>query len=161
VLRVNSGATAPEWGTVGSSGKVLQVVQGTTTTAVTIAGSTYAQSGIEATITPSLATSKILILSTCNTRSTRNSSNTQSKAQIRRGTGTVIQDWGTMFMGIEPGSTGDLGMNITRAISYLDDPSTTSATTYYIYGAGAEATDTLRFQNNSAPSSIILMEIGA
>jgi len=154
-------ATGLKWVAPAGGGKVLQVIQGTTSTQVNIAGQTYAQSGIEATITPSAASSKILILATCSTRSNRTSSNTQSKAQIRRGTGTVIQDYITTFMGIEPNSSGYLAINMTRAISYLDSPSTTSATTYYIYGTGAEASDTISFQMNSAPSSIILMEIGA
>lgn len=149
-----------KWATP-AGGKVLQVVQGTTTTSTSIAGSTYAATGIEATITPSASSSKILIIATCSTRSARNSSNTQSKAQIRRGTGTIIQDYLTTFMGIEPATSGALAINMTRTISYLDSPSTTSATTYYIYGTGAEPSDTITFQMNSAPSSIILMEIGA
>jgi hypothetical protein len=66
-LTVNSGATAPEWAApAAGGGKVLQVVQGSTSTPVSNSTNVYADTGVTASITPSAATSKVLILVTHN-----------------------------------------------------------------------------------------------
>jgi hypothetical protein len=52
VLTVNSGATAPEWAAAAAGGKVLQVVQGDYATSTSSSSSTYADTGLTATITP-------------------------------------------------------------------------------------------------------------
>ncbi len=62
VLAVNSGATAPEWKTIPAGGKVLQVVQGTTQTAASTTSASYSDTNLTATITPSSASSKILVM---------------------------------------------------------------------------------------------------
>ena len=58
VLKVSGGI--PSWGT--DSGKVLQVVQASTSTAVSNSTSTLADTGLSATITPRSASSKILVM---------------------------------------------------------------------------------------------------
>jgi hypothetical protein len=62
VLTVASGV--PSWATpaAGGGGKVLQVVQATSTTATTIASTTFTDTTITATITPTSATSTIMVL---------------------------------------------------------------------------------------------------
>ena len=64
VLKMNSGATAPEWGTAGG-GAVQQVVQKYKTDVTTQAGNGYASfhdiSGMSQAITPTKASSKILV----------------------------------------------------------------------------------------------------
>ena len=55
-------ATGLKWVTAGGGGKVLQVVGATTTTSTTIASTSYTDTTITATITPTSATSKILVL---------------------------------------------------------------------------------------------------
>ena len=55
-------ATGLKWDTVGGGGKVLQVVQATYSTATTIASTTYTDTGLSLSITPSDATSKILVI---------------------------------------------------------------------------------------------------
>ena len=47
---------------IGGVGKIGQVVQGTTTTGVTITSSTYVDTGLSASITPSSTSSKILVM---------------------------------------------------------------------------------------------------
>jgi hypothetical protein len=60
VLTVAGGV--PSWATpAGGGGKVLQVVYGDTTTSTTIASTSYADTGLSASITPSSATSKVLV----------------------------------------------------------------------------------------------------
>ena len=50
-------ATGIKWATPAGGGKVLQVVQGTTSTSTTIATTTYTDTTLTATITPSAASS--------------------------------------------------------------------------------------------------------
>jgi hypothetical protein len=52
-LQVNAGATAPEWAAPAGGGKVLQVIQATYATQVTNSTSTFEDTGLTATITPS------------------------------------------------------------------------------------------------------------
>jgi hypothetical protein len=62
-LKADSTAgTGLAWATLPSSGKVLQVVTATTSTAVSFSSGTMTDSGLTVTITPTLNTSKVLIL---------------------------------------------------------------------------------------------------
>ena len=54
----SSTATGLKWATPAGGGKVLQVVSATTTTEVTSSSSTFADTGLTATITPTSATSQ-------------------------------------------------------------------------------------------------------
>jgi len=58
----STAATGIKWASPAGGGKILQVVQGTTTTETTIASTTMTDTTITATITPTSATSTILIL---------------------------------------------------------------------------------------------------
>jgi hypothetical protein len=60
VLSVASGV--PTWSAPVGGGKVLQVITNTTSTDVTTASTTFADSGVTATITPSSTGSRILVL---------------------------------------------------------------------------------------------------
>ena len=60
VLTVAGGV--PSWATPATGGKVLQVVSATTSTPVSNNTVTPADTGLTATITPTLATSKILVI---------------------------------------------------------------------------------------------------
>lgn len=63
VLKVNSGATAPEWGSV-SGGKIAQIVVSNLLTTATSSSSTFVDTGLSVTITPSSASNKILLYGT-------------------------------------------------------------------------------------------------
>jgi len=161
VLKVNSGATALEWGTAGGGGKVLQVVTATTTTAVTVASTTYTDGGLSASITPSSATSKVLVLAQQNLYVTRDPADRAfAKAQLVRGASSLFAS--TYFFGTRSSSATREAVG-TFAITWLDSPSTTSATTYKVQIA---CVDTANFgevkgQYGSSASSIVLLEIGA
>ena len=53
--------TGLKWATPAGGGKVLQVVQGTYSTPTTIASTTFTDTGLSLAITPTLATSKVLV----------------------------------------------------------------------------------------------------
>jgi hypothetical protein len=159
VLQVNSGATAPEWATAAAGGgKVLQVVQGTTSTLVTNGTNVYADTGLTATITPSSASSKVLVIVAQNgvAKRTSNSGNAVVINLLRGATGICL------FAAY----TGWTGSNLDNAVgssgvTYLDTPATTSATTYKTQFKNDLNTTNVQVQFSSDVSTITLLEIGA
>ena len=161
----SSTATGLKWATP-ASGKVLQVIYGTTSTALEIASTSLTDSGITATITPSSATSKVLVLVNAIIFTQRlNASGPQMEAALKRG-GTTILDYQGLDKQMVTLATQNQTINrITVPINMgiLDEPATTSATTYKVQGSMATTADTAKvtFQPEGTPSTIILMEIGA
>lgn len=157
VLQVNSGATAPEWATPAGGGKVLQVVEGSTSTLASSSSTSFADTGLTATITPSSATSKVLVF-VHHTTNNKTSGNSGSSLHIR-----LLRD-ATVISEAHGGYTGTaLDLNFaSSSMSILDSPATTSATTYKTtFANSGAAAAAVEVQKNSDRSSIILMEIGA
>jgi hypothetical protein len=163
VLRVNSGATAPEWVTPAGGGKVLQVVSATTTTATTIATTTFTDTTITATITPTSASSTIMVLVQGQVYADRGASQCFYSARLLRDATTIhnIEPAGSYNFS---GASGATIQNLFP-INWVDSPATTSATTYKVQGKIQSTTNsaTTTWQNNggSGTSTIILLEIGA
>jgi hypothetical protein len=141
------------------SGKVLQVVSTQTSTQAINTTNTYADTNLTATITPTSASSKILVLVSHN-GCTKSAGNTANRIGLRllRGATTLITI-GDYFL-----YTGTALEIIGESISFshLDSPATTSATTYktqFMNPANVSSV-TLQFvgQHNS---TITLIEIGA
>ena len=161
VLKVNSGATAPEWAAPAAGGKVLQVVMGTTTTTTSISSTqTETDSGLSATITPSAASSKILVYVTQVTKYERSENQMFWDYFLYRASTSI---WGTASGTFDMRATGATLVSWCGevALTYLDSPNTTSATTYKTRGSRWSSSGTITFQNLDAKSQIILMEIGA
>jgi len=157
VLKVNSGGTALEWGTAGGGGKVLQVVSTSTTSSTTIATTTLTDTGITATITPTSATSKILVLISATGYLVRSTTALGAGAQLLRGA-TMISQW------VSPNFlfNQSTGLTVSQGLSYLDDPATTSATTYKLQAKVETTANSQQFIfSNDGPSTITLLEIGA
>ena len=129
---INASAAIAGTKLVMPTGSVLQVVQAvqTTTTTISTTGSWQAV-GLEAAITPSSSSSKILITVT---GSQYNDTNDQTAgATIFRGS-TRLGDTTTGFMPtyINWGNGGGDDLQVACNVTYLDSPSTTSATTYSV-----------------------------
>ncbi len=92
VLTVSGGV--PVWATP-AGGKVLQVVQGSTTTSVANSTSTFADTNLTATITPTSATSKVLVLIAQNGSGKTTGTTNQSLdfRVLRGGTEIFCQCW--------------------------------------------------------------------
>jgi hypothetical protein len=147
-----------KWAAAAGGGKVLQVVQATYTTQTSNSTDVLADTGLTATITPSAATSKILVLAHHNGVS-KSSGNANNAVQIElyRGASTSLA---TVFAGYT-GTTlrVDIGTNV---ITYLDSPSTTSATTYKTrFKNGGTNAASVTVQQDGAFSSMTLIEVGA
>jgi hypothetical protein len=144
-----------------ASAKVLQVINSAYSTA-TSGTTSYVDSGITATITPTLNTSKILVFANVSLSSVRASSNnTTTNVQLRRGTTTIANYDTRQWNYIDGLSSGTYTLATVSTLTYMDSPATTSATTYTIRGQGPESTSSFTFQPNSGPSAMVLMEIGA
>jgi hypothetical protein len=142
------------------TGSVLQVVNATYSTLTTSSSSTFADTGLTATITPTSATSKILVLvNQCGCG--KESNNTNMYLRLLRSGSTIVN--------IErlAGNTGSTASNFFGSISssYLDSPATTSATTYKTqfasYGNNALVYTQVDSGGVASTSTITLLEIAA
>jgi hypothetical protein len=157
-------ATGLKWVAPAGGGKVLQVIQATTTTETVISSASYTDSTLSATITPSSATSQVLAIVSGSIRIRRSSGSFTFVGQVRLlRDATVAQErLNIAQLEIDTSATeNNISANTPLAFTYLDSPATTSAITYKIQGALSSATGTLTFQYDSSAASIILMEIGA
>jgi hypothetical protein len=151
-------------------GKVLQVVQGTTTTEVTVTGITFTDTTLTASITPISTSSKILILTSQSYYARRASSAyALCGARLLRGTTTIWNPNPEDSSGSYGHGIHLLGTSTTTSaygtidFNYLDSPSTTIATTYKTQIRAYSTTGIVSAQENgpnqNSASSIILIEI--
>ena len=136
-----------------SAGKVLQVVNYGTFAETSASGATDVLTDLAVTITPSSASSKILVLANYSI----GSSGSDALSRLYRDR-TALGS----FIKSRPSSTWANFMN-THAINYLDSPSTTSAVTYAIYIRSISAITYFNRNGastiNNAYSTITAMEI--
>jgi hypothetical protein len=149
--------TAAEMNNLRGAFRVLQVVEGSTTTETSSSSTTFADTTLSATITPSATSSKILVyVSHAQNIKTGSSALNGLKLKVVRGA-TDIYTIGT-FLGYT-GST--LELYFPAHGIYLDSPNTTSATTYKTQFANSNAVSLVQVQQGSVRSTMILMEISA
>jgi hypothetical protein len=137
--------------------RVLQVVSVEYTTATNTTSTTYVTTGLNASITPSSSSSKILVFA--------------SGALQNSGSGTAVRV--SLFRGTVAGTNLATGSNV-KGMGYaypttiggyscmtLDSPATTSATTYTVGFATGNGTVTATVQPDTISSTMVLMEISA
>ena len=153
----------------GGGGKVLQVVQTVETDDSSMSSATFADIGISADITPTASSSKILVIATLDVGGDGGA----------RGGLRLVRDSTDVLLADAAGSRTRASVTTAPAsnaytvhpnITYLDSPSTTSATTYKLQ-ASIEGSNTIylnRTETNTdssdfyrGASTLTLMEIGA
>lgn len=173
VLTSNGAAALPTFQAAGGGGggKVLQVVQGTLTTATTSTSTGYADTGLTVTITPSATTSKILVLSSMMVGVGSSTVYAIKVRMLRGGTPLNLGSSSGSRNTVTGGGGGYNAQNshATYTANYLDSPSTTSATTYKLQFASTDGnivsvnrstSDGNSTSYNRGSGSIIVMEIG-
>ena len=140
------------------TGSVLQVVNATYSTQVSSSSSTYADTGLTATITPTSATSKILVLFSQSCKKTNGNVGNGVAIKLFRGATDLGQ---VIYAYLYTNSAVDsYGQACTQ---YLDSPATTSATTYktQFSNVGGNVASIAVQADGQGVSTITLMEIAA
>ena len=143
-------------------GKVLQVIAANYATPTATTSTSFVDTGLSASITPSATSSKVLVIITQSAVTNRTSSFTAA------GVFQILRDATGLFVGqgeqcgiYVQASSQDLGWRGVVSMVYLDSPSTTSATTYKSQMRANNAGHSVTAQSLNNPSSIVLMEIAA
>ena len=139
------------------TGSVLQVVNSSYGTEVQNNTSTYADTGLTANITPTSATSKILIL-VCQAGIQKITNDTSVRVRLIKDSTTQLA-----IIENEAGSTGNTNVNSVAAgaICYLDSPATTSSVNYKTQFFSNGSNTGARVQAGNSLATITLMEISA
>ena len=139
------------------SGSVLQVVNGTYATQVSNSTTTYADTGLTASITPKFATSTILVIVThTQSQKTAGNSNSGLTLNLCRNGSQIIEYTDSL------GSTNSALINqFSSSFIYSDSPATTSSTTYKTQFKNNFAAAAVLVQHSNKQSTITLMEIAA
>jgi hypothetical protein len=138
------------------SGSVIQVVQGTTSTAMSTSGATFVATNLSVSITPISTSSKILVfgqLFVANGVST----NQPTIGLFRNGSNIIGPGYG---FGDTYTSAGGYGEAVLP-FSFLDTPSSISSLLYAIYGRNPSGTGNSTFNDPARLSVITAMEISA
>jgi len=133
------------------TGKVLQVVMGSTGTETTNTSNDWADTSLTVTITPSSSSSKVYIAVSQNEIYTT-SSNVGVSLRLLRGSTSICQ-----FANYVSYSSAD-DFN-GESCNFLDSPSSTSATTYKVQFKPSGGNANVTAQSNSGVSTITVMEI--
>tara|TARA_B100000242_G_scaffold156994_1_gene112183 strand:+ start:1742 stop:2230 length:489 start_codon:yes stop_codon:yes gene_type:complete len=137
-----------------SAGSVIQIVTNTYSTLTATTSSSFVDTGLAATITPSSTSSKIFVLAACSMW--QNTAGGVSSITLYRG-GSRVSDSATY--GYAYGYGGGSNHVNHHTPTYLDSPNTTSATEYKIYFSAVGLGGTLSICPNSTPSTLTLIEI--
>ena len=138
------------------AGNILQVVNATYGTGVDSSSSTYADTGLTASITPLSATSKILVIvnqAGCG----KSINNTWMQLKLLRGSTDIL------IFEVQVGSNGSTASSNVGACSgcILDSPNTTSAVTYKTQFRSVQNLANVTVQAGNCTSTITLMEVAA
>lgn len=156
VLTVSGGL--PTWATP-ASGKVLQVVQGTYGSATGFNTSTFTDTGLAATITPSATSSKVLVLVSHVGCYVANDGSANTWGEL------VLNVAGSDLITISNrvSQTVSTAVGITTVVSwaYLHSPSITSATVYKTRTKRGNGTSSWTLFSDNVTATILLLEIGA
>jgi hypothetical protein len=145
------------------AGNVIQVVSTTYGTQDTVASTSYTDTGLLLAITPTSATSKILVIISAALRTSRGTNDfTAAGSRITRAGTDIFTSDRVLAITAGTGAGSDIAVHGQCSLVYLDSPSTTSSTTYRLQIKNSTtANGGSAFLNESARSSITLMEIAA
>ena len=169
-MLATSAVTAAKIGSL-PAGSILQVVQGSTETQVNVATTTYTDTGLSASITPTSNTSKILVLVNQQFSLSRTASTNYAGIRVYRDStvihSSVEDSTGPYDYSISAGGGSSVNFNLRAAISLLDSPGSTSLLTYktqgrpYYSSNSGQITFNQTGSTSNTKSYIILLEVAA
>jgi len=136
-----------------STGKVLQVVHGSTNTQTATTSTSYVASSLAASITPSSTSSKIAVMFSSTGIWTQATTTAVNLALFRDSTEIFVPQ---VYISYVTSSTDN--QNCVSG-SWLDTPSSTSAISYNLKFKRQSGSTTVHIQQNNSRSTITLMEI--
>lgn len=151
----STASTGLKWATA-SSGKVVQIVSATYSTEVGNGTTTYADTGLTATITPTSASNKVLVFVSQNgVAKTASNANSGVGIKLMRGATDILT-----LSNQAAYTASAVGNNVgTVGGEFLDSPATTSATTYKTQFKNALIVSNATVQEYNISSTIVLMEV--
>ena len=155
-LTIPSGCTISNSGTASGFGKIGQVVSVTHTADQTSTSTSFADvTNLNASITPSATTSKILVLTDIEFYVAGSSQGINGYLKVVRGSTDIVQRRSQSY------SQDGTGVEYENQVSfaYLDSPSTTSSTTYKIqFRLGAGSSVSINHSSDKT-GSLTLLEV--
>lgn len=149
----SSTSTGLKWATA-SSGAVVQVKSMSTTTAASTTSSTFQDSNLTLSITPTSASNKILVLATVNGILRAATLSGVGLQIVRTSTAISVFEKNLMYTDSGGGTFVGASSNV-----YLDSPATTSATTYKVQFRSVNGSNSVSVQNGNEQSGLVLMEV--
>jgi hypothetical protein len=140
--------------TTASGGKVVQIVYASTGSEKVSSSSSYVDTNLTATITPTSASNKILVMVTHGSNQ-KETNNTALQMRLFRDATQIVQ----MTASGGKNAASDRQEFGSIAINVLDEPATTSATTYKTQFASQGNNAQVIVQLDGTLSTIILMEV--
>jgi hypothetical protein len=150
----SSTATGLAYAAPAGGGKVLQVEQGTSTTNVFNATTTYADTGLTVTLTPAATSSRIMVMVYVPYTKTSGSVYVGAQFRLMRDATSIVESNG-MY------DNQDEEVRQSFSMSYLDSPATASSVTYKLQFKNMTASGNAVVMPGSYLGSIVVMEIGA
>ena len=139
-----------------STGKVLQVVNDSTSTETSTTSTSLVDTTLSATITPSNTNNKILIFASLNAFKSSGNLDTGVQFALARNGSSII---GTYFVAYGLWNYIDSRARGGYSVNYLDSPNSTSALTYKIKVATMISGIGAGLNHDASTSTITLMEI--
>ena len=136
-----------------AGGKIGQVINGTTTTEVVTASSSFSDTGLTASITPSATSSKILII--CNMAGVGKRGDGFVTLKALRDSTDILANFENRGGDTNTSDTNKVG---SCSFTYLDSPSTTSSTAYKVQ-VKSNGNSYAQTGDSNPHSTITLMEI--
>jgi hypothetical protein len=153
------------------AGNILQVVMAEDDTHADLTTTTYEDTNLSASITPSSTSSKILVIIDHHAQLTRSSNSGFAGIRILRDSTVIFtpitDNTGPFDIGYSTGGATSIGAWFSHSRTVLDSPNTTSSVTYKTQGRVYNGTSTDRLRLNASgnvqngSSRIILMEVAA
>jgi hypothetical protein len=152
----STAATGLKWATAGGgSGRILQVQQATFGTQSSTSSTTYSDTGLTVTITPTAASSTIMVLFFLPIAKQANV-NSKLNWKLLRGA-TTLSNTQVNYLRNDTASL----FQSSISYSYYDSPATTSATTYKVQYATNSSGNGVEICTDNSQAIIQVLEIGA